>query len=137
MRKTVIGFTCGTFDLFHAGHVSMLNECKRMCDHLVVGIQTDPTIDRPKVKNKPIQSIVEREMLVGGCRWVDSIIIYETEKDLEDILSILPINVRFVGIDHKDGFMTGVEICKKRGIEIVYNRRDHRFSSTELRKRII
>ena len=98
MRKTVIGFTCGTFDLFHAGHVSMLNECKRMCDHLVVGIQTDPTIDRPKVKNKPIQSIVEREMLVGGCKWVDSIIIYETEKDLEDILSILPINVRFVGI---------------------------------------
>jgi glycerol-3-phosphate cytidylyltransferase len=133
MTKT--GFTCGVFDLLHIGHLAMLGECKKRCDYLIVGIQTDPTIDRPE-KDKPIQSIVERQMQVRACKYVDSTIVYETEEDLEDLLSILDINVRFVGVDHKKGFMTGEEICKKRNIEIVYTPRDHGFSSTDLRERI-
>lgn len=133
--KVITGFTCGTFDLFHAGHILMLGECKRSCDYLTVGIQTDPTLDRPD-KNKPVQSIVEREIQVSGCKYVNGIVVYQTEKDLEELLMTLDINVRFVGIDHKDGFMTGEEICKKRGIKIVYNERNHNYSTTSLRERV-
>ncbi len=135
MNKKIVGFSCGSFDLFHGGHVSMLRECKKVCDELIVGIQTDPTIDRSK-KNKPIQSIVERQISVGACRYVDKITVYETEKDLEDLLSILDIDIRIVGADWKGKSFTGKEICAKRGIEIHYNTRDHRFSTSELRERI-
>jgi glycerol-3-phosphate cytidylyltransferase len=131
----MIGFTCGTFDLFHAGHVLMLKECKNVCDYLIVGIQTDPSIDRPE-KNKPIQSIVERQIQVLGCRYVDEIIVYETEKDLETILSALDINIRILGADYKTKKITGVEICEKRDIKMYFNKRDHGFSSTRLRERI-
>ena len=130
-----IGFTCGVFDLFHAGHVLMLQDCRKFCEYLLVGIQTDPSIDRPD-KNKPAQSIIERQIQVNGCRHVNATIVYETEKDLEEILSSLDINVRIVGEDHKNGFMTGAEICKKRGIEIIYNKRDHGYSTSSLRERI-
>ena len=113
----------------------MFEECRKVCDYLIVGIQTDPTIDRPG-KSKPIQSIVERQMQVRACKYVDNTIVYETEEDLEDLLATLDINIRFVGMDHRGGFMTGEEICKKRNIEIVYTSRDHDFSSTDLRERI-
>ena len=129
------GFTCGVFDLFNAGHIIMLRNAKKQCDRLLVGIQTDPTIDRPE-KNKPIQSIFERTIQVRACRYVDEIIVYQTEQDLEDILENLYINIRFIGMDHKDGFKTGVEICKRRNIEEVYSERGGRFSTTELRERI-
>lgn len=131
-----IGITFSTFDLFHAGHVLMLKEAKESCDHLIAGLQTDPTIDRPSVKNKPIQSIVERQIQVEGCKYVDSVVIYESEKDVEDILKSYNINVRILGVEYKDKDFTGKDICKTRGIEIVYNSRDHDWSTTELRKRI-
>lgn len=130
-----IGFTCGAFDLFHAGHVLMLQDCKKRCDYLIVGIQTNPNIDRLN-KSVPVQSIVERQIQVKGCRYVDETIVYETEKDLEEILKALPIDIRIVGIDHKNGFMTGKDICEDRGIEIYYNKRDHDYSTTRLRERI-
>lgn len=133
------GFTCGTFDLLHAGHIAMLREARGACDYLIVGIQTDPSKDRPE-KNKPIQSIVERQMAVESCKWVDETIVYETERDLLDLLSILPIAIRIVGEDHKDAksynTKNRIRICKNRGITIYYNEREHRFSTTELRKRI-
>ena len=131
-----VGFTCGSFDLLNAGHILMLERTKKRCDYLVVGLQTDPTIDRPVEKNKPIQSIVERQIQLLGCRYVNYVYVYETEKDLEDLLDALPINIRFVGLDHKNGFMVGEEICKKRGIEIVYSERGGRWSTSELRERV-
>ena len=131
-----VGITFSTFDLFHAGHVLMLKEAKESCDHLIAAIQTDPTIDRPNSKNKPIQSIVERQIQVEGCKYVDSIVIYETEKDVEDILKSTKINVRIIGVEYKDKSFTGKEICNDKGIEIVYNSRDHDWSTTELRNRI-
>ena len=131
-----IGFTASAFDLFHAGHVLMLAECKKHCDYLIVGLQTDPTIDRPDTKNKPIQSIVERQIQLSACRYVDEIIVYQTEKDLEDILLTFPIDVRILGIEYQDKNFTGKDICEKRGIDIVFNGRDHSFSSSSLRKRV-
>ena len=131
-----IGITFSTFDLLHAGHIAMLAEVKNHCDYLIAGIQTDPTIDRPNTKNKPVQSIVERQIQVSACRFVDEIVVYQTEKDLEDILLTLPIDVRILGIEYADKDFTGRDICKKRGIEIVYNGRDHSFSSSSLRKRV-
>ncbi len=130
-----IGFVAGVFDLFNAGHIIMLSRARKQCDRLIVGIQTDPTIDRP-TKNKPIQSIVERQIEVGACKYVDQIIVYETEKDLEELLETLPINIRFIGMDHKDGFKTGEEICKRRGIQEVYSERGGRYSTSELRERV-
>lgn len=114
----------------------MLEEAKRMCDYLIVAIQTDPTIDRPDTKNKPIQSIVERQIQVKACKYVDEVIVYTTEKDLEDILKTLPINVRILGIEYKDKAFTGKDICLNRGIDFYYNKRDHSFSSTDLRNRV-
>ena len=131
-----VGITFSTFDLFHAGHVAMLSEAKNHCDYLIAAIQTDPTIDRPDSKNPPIQSIVERQIQVSTNRNVDEVVIYQTEKDLEDLLLILPVDVRILGVEYADKEFTGKEICKKRGIEIVYNGRDHSFSSSSLRKRV-
>jgi glycerol-3-phosphate cytidylyltransferase len=131
-----IGITFSTFDLLHAGHVAMLSEAKNHCDYLIAGLQTDPTIDRPDTKNKPVQSIVERQIQLAATRYVDEIVVYQTEKDLEDILLTLPIDVRILGIEYKDKGFTGENICVERGIEIVYNKRDHSFSSSSLRKRI-
>jgi len=130
-----IGFTCSTFDLLHAGHVVMLEEAKRHCDYLIVGLQTDPTIDRPE-KNAPIQSIVERQIQLSAIKYVDEIVIYNTEADLEDLLLTLPINVKVMGEEYKGKDFTGKQICKDRGIKLIYNGRDHSFSSTSLRKRV-
>ncbi len=129
------GFTCSTFDLFHAGHVAMLQEAKSQCDYLIVGLQVDPSIDR-KDKNAPVQSLVERYIQLQGCRYVDEIIPYQNEKELEQILSALPIDVRILGEEYEFKEFTGKAICLNRGIELYYNRRDHSFSSSELRKRV-
>jgi glycerol-3-phosphate cytidylyltransferase len=131
-----IGITFSTFDLLHAGHVAMLAEAKNHCDYLIAGLQTDPTIDRPESKNPPVQSIVERQIQLSACRFVDEVVVYSTEKDLEDILLTLPIDVRILGIEYADKDFTGKEICYARNIEIVYNGRDHSFSSSNLRKRV-
>lgn len=130
------GFTASAFDLFHAGHVVMLEEAKRQCDWLTVAIQVDPSIDRPVNKNKPVQSIIERQIQVSSCRHVDEIVVYNTEKELEDILMTFPIDVRIIGDEYRDKFFTGKDICERRGIEIYYNKRDHFFSSTDLRNRV-
>ena len=130
-----VGFTCSTFDLLHAGHILMLAECKQVCDYLIVGVQSDPTIDRPGVKNKPVQSIVERYVQLSAVKFVDQIIVYNTEKDLEDMLMFLPLSVRIIGEEYKDKDFTGKQICEERGIKIWYNSRNHRFSSSELRQR--
>lgn len=131
-----IGFTCSTFDLLHAGHIAMLKEARELCDKLIVGLQTDPTIDRPDTKNKPIQSIVERYIQLQAVRYVDEIYVYSTEKDLEDLLLILPIDIRILGVEYKDKFFTGKEICSTKGIELYFNKREHSFSTTELRQRV-
>jgi glycerol-3-phosphate cytidylyltransferase len=131
-----IGIVFSSFDLFHAGHVAMLAEAKNHCDYLIAALQTDPTIDRPDTKNPPIQSIVERQIQVSTNRNVDEVVVYQTEKDLEDLLLILPVDVRILGVEYKDKDFTGKDICKSRGIEIVYNGRDHSFSSSSLRKRV-
>jgi glycerol-3-phosphate cytidylyltransferase len=130
-----IGITCSTFDLLHAGHILMLEECKTHCDYLICALQVDPSIDRP-TKNKPIQSLVERFIQLKAVKWVDEIIPYTTEAELEEIFSALPLNVRIIGSDYLGKEFTAKGICNRRGIEIVYNKRDHQFSSTELRKRI-
>jgi len=129
------GFTCSTFDLLHAGHVAMLKEAKTQCDYLIVGLQNDPTLDRA-TKNKPIQSIVERQLQLEGCKYVDEVWIYNTEKDLEDLLLTLPIDIRILGVEYEGKEFTGREICHKRGIELYFNGRDHSFSSSELRQRV-
>jgi len=131
-----IGITFSTFDLFHAGHVAMLAEAKNHCDYLIAALQTNPTIDRPDSKNPPVQSIVERQIQLSTNRNVDEVVVYQTEKDLEDLLLILPIDVRILGVEYRDKDFTGKEICQKRGIEIIYNGRDHSFSSSNLRKRV-
>lgn len=132
-----IGITFSTFDLCHAGHLAMLAEAKNHCDYLIAGLQTDPTIDRPATKNKPVQSILERQIQLSACRYVDEIVVYSTEQDLRDILLILPIDVRILGVEYKDTNFSGIEECRLRGIEIVFNRRDHSFSSSGLRQRIV
>lgn len=129
------GFTCSAFDLLHAGHIDMLRQASEQCDYLIVGLQNDPSFDRP-FKNKPVQSIVERYIQLSACKYVDEIVVYNTEKDLEDLLRLLDINIRIVGIEYKNKELTGRQICAERGIEIFYNTRDHDFSTTELRERI-
>jgi len=130
-----VGFTCSSWDLLHAGHILMLAECKQICDYLIVGVQSDPTVDRPGTKNKPVQSIVERYVQLSAVKFVDEIIVYNTEKDLEDMLMFLPISVRIIGEEYKDKDFTGKQICEDRGIKIWFNSRSHRFSSSELRQR--
>jgi glycerol-3-phosphate cytidylyltransferase len=131
-----IGITFSTFDLLHAGHIAMLSEAKNNCDYLIAGLQTDPTIDRPDTKNKPIQSIVERQIQLSACRYVDEVVTYQTEQDLIDLLLILPLNVRILGTEYEGKQFTGDDACYKRGIKIIFNGRDHSFSSTSLRKRV-
>lgn len=128
-----IGFTCSTFDLFHAGHVMMLEEAKQQCDHLIVGLQTDPTIDRPNTKNKPVQGVFERWAQLKACKFVDQIVPYSTEKELRDILLSFPINVRILGEEYKDKEFTGFDIP----MEFYFNQRRHSFSTSELRQRVI
>ena len=131
----IIGFVASSFDLLHAGHVQMLREAKEQCDYLIVGLQTDPTVDRPK-KNQPVQTVVERYTQLKGVRYVDEIIPYATESDLEDILTMYHIDVRILGEEYRDLDFTGKDICKKRSIQLYFNKRDHRFSSSDLRKRV-
>ena len=130
-----IGFTCSTFDLLHAGHVMMLREAKAQCDYLICGLQVDPTLDRAE-KNAPIQSIVEREAQLAAIKYVDEEIIYCTEADLCDIINMYPIDVRILGEEYRDRDFTGKDECKKRGIQLYFNKRDHRFSTSDLRKRV-
>ena len=131
-----VGFTASTFDLLHAGHVSMLREAKEQCDYLICGLQVDPSVDRPN-KNKPVQTLVERYTQLAGIKYVDEIIPYQTEEDLEDILKMVNIDLRIIGSEYKDKTFTGRATCAARGIEIYFNKRDHRFSTSDLRKRVI
>ena len=126
-----VGFTCSCFDLFHAGHLMMLKEAKTQCDHLIIGLQTDPTIDRPE-KNKPVQSVLERFIQVQACRYVDEIIPYATEKELMDILTSFPIDVRIIGEEYRDKQFTGYQLP----MAVYFNSRQHSFSTTELRQRL-
>ena len=132
-----IGITFSTFDMLHAGHIAMLSESKNHCDYLICGLQTDPTIDRPDTKNKPVQSIVERQIQLAACRYVDEVVVYQTEQDLIDLLLILPLDVRILGVEYSDKEYTGMWEGQQRGIEIVFNQRDHSFSSSSLRKRVV
>jgi glycerol-3-phosphate cytidylyltransferase len=131
-----IGFNCSTFDLFHVGHVSMLREEKRHCDYLIVAIQVDPTTDRPDTKNKPVQSIYERFMQVSACKYVDEVLVYHTEEDLLNILKTIHIDVRFLGEEYKTKDFTGKQWCLDNGIEIHYHKRQHPYSSSNLRHRV-
>lgn len=130
-----VGFTASAFDLLHAGHVQMLREAKEQCDYLICGLQVDPSLDRPS-KNSPIQTIVERYTQLKAVGYVDEIVPYVTEQDLEDILSMYHIDVRILGDEYRDKDFTGKDICRKRDIELYFNRRDHRFSSSDLRRRV-
>lgn len=134
-KSKVIGFTSVVGDMLHAGHVMMLNECKQYCDYLIVGIMADPTIDR-SYKNKPIQSLFERYMQVASHEAVDEVIPLSTEDDLKLAIRSLPINVRFVGEDYMGKYFTAQDDCQKLGIDIIYNKRKHNLSSTELRNRV-
>ena len=131
-----IGITFSTFDLLHAGHIAMLSEAKNHCDYLIVGLQTDPTIDRPETKNSPVQSVVERQIQLSACRYVDEIVVYQTEQDLRDLILILPIDVRILGVEYESSDFTGREEGSNRGIKHIFNSRDHSFSSSSLRKRV-
>lgn len=131
----VIGFTASAFDLLHSGHIAMLREAKTQCDYLICGLQVDPSIDRPE-KNRPVQTVVERYTQLSAVKYVDEIIPYVSEKDLTDILEMYKIDVRILGDEYKDRDFTGRELCDRLGIDLYFNRRNHRFSSSELRKRI-
>jgi glycerol-3-phosphate cytidylyltransferase len=131
-----VGFNCSTFDLFHAGHVTMLKEEKRHCDYLIVAIQVDPTVDRPDTKNKPIMSIYERHACVSACRYVDEVIVYHTEEDLLNIFKTQHIDIRFLGDEYKTKDFTGRQWCLDHGIELFYHERQHPYSSSSLRKRV-
>lgn len=131
-----IGITFSTFDMLHAGHIAMLSEAKNHCDYLIAGLQTDPTIDRPDTKNKPVQSIVERQIQLAACRYVDEVVVYSTEQDLIDLILTLPIDVRILGVEYEDTNFTGRNEGTGRGIHHVFNRRDHSFSSSSLRRRV-
>jgi glycerol-3-phosphate cytidylyltransferase len=136
-RKNLkIGFVASSFDLLHAGHVAMLAESKNHCDYLIAALQSDPTIDRPGTKNKPVQSIVERQIQLASCRYVDEVVVYQTEQDLVDLILILPIDVRVLGVEYIDKEFTGRDECINKGVELVFNSRDHSFSSSSLRKRV-
>lgn len=131
-----VGITFSTFDLLHSGHVQMLREAKEQCDYLICGLQFDPSYDRPE-KNSPVQTVVERYAQLAAVKYVDEIIPYATEKDVEDILEMYHIDVRILGDEYKEKDFTGKDICKKRGIQLYFNKRDHRFSSNGLRKRVV
>ena len=130
-----VGLTASTFDLLHAGHIAMLREAKSQCDYLIAALQVDPSVDR-KEKNKPIQSIVERQTQLSAVKYVDEVIVYCTESDLLDIINMYPIDVRILGEEYRQLDFTGKDECRNRGIELYFNKRDHRFSSSDLRKRV-
>jgi glycerol-3-phosphate cytidylyltransferase len=130
-----VGITFSSFDLFHAGHVKMLEDAKEQCDYLICGLQTDPTLDRPE-KNKPVQSVVERYIQLKGCKYVDEIVPYATEQDLEDILRSFKIDVRVIGDEYASKQFTGRKYCEQKGVTLFYNKREHRFSSSSLRKEV-
>ena len=131
-----IGITFSQFDLLHAGHIAMLAEAKNHCDYLIAGLQTNASIDRPDTKNPPIQSIVERQIQLAACRYVDEVVVYSTEQDLVDLLLILPVDVRILGVEYANTEFTGKSECELRSIDLVFNSRDHSFSSSSLRKRV-
>lgn len=131
----MVGITFSTFDLLHAGHIAMLREAKTQCDYLIACLQVDPSIDRSS-KNSPVQSLVERWTQLQAVKYVDEIIPYQYEYEVEDILQMFNLNVRILGEEYKDKDFTGKDVCKKRGIHLYFNKRDHRFSSSELRKRL-
>ena len=130
-----VGITASTFDLLHAGHIEMLREAKAQCDYLICALQIDPSLDRVD-KNKPVQSIVERYTQLKGIKYVDEIIPYGTEEDLLDLMELYTIDVRILGEEYRDKDFTGRDICRKRDIDIVFNNRDHRFSTSDLRMRV-
>lgn len=130
-----IGITFSQFDLLHAGHIAMLAEAKNHCDYLIAGLQNNASWDRPQ-KNAPIQSLVERQIQLSAVRFVDEILVYNTEKDLEDLLLTLPLDVRILGVEYMHSEFTGRAICEQRKIQLVFNSRDHSFSSTNLRERV-
>ena len=131
-----IGITFSTFDMLHAGHIAMLSEAKNHCDYLIAGLQTDPTIDRPDTKNHPVQSIVERQIQLAACRYVDEVVVYQTEQDLIDLLLILPLDVRILGVEYEHQNFSGRVEGDMRGIQLIFNGRDHSFSSSSLRRRV-
>jgi glycerol-3-phosphate cytidylyltransferase len=131
-----IGFNCSSFDLFHAGHVTMLKMEKEMCDYLKVALQVDPTIDRPGIKNKPTQSVYERYVQLQACKYVDEILVYETEEDLLNLIQTQTIHVRFLSEEYKDRDFTGKQYCIDHGIELFFHLRKHKYSSTEIRNRV-
>lgn len=133
--KKLIGFTASTFDLLHAGHIAMLREAKTQCDYLIVGLQVDPSLDRPE-KNKPVQTLVERYVQIAAVKYVDEIVCYQTEADLVDILEMFHIDVKIMGDEYRNKDFTGKDVCKQRNIRLYFNHRDHRFSSSDLRKRV-
>lgn len=125
------GFTCGAFDILHAGHALMLKECKDHCEYLVVGLQRDPSIDRPN-KNKPVQNYEERDIMVRSIKWIDEVVYYDTEEDLYEMLKQLDIDVRIVGADWQGKNFTGHDLP----IKVVFNSRDHGYSTSSLRERV-
>jgi glycerol-3-phosphate cytidylyltransferase len=131
-----VGIVFSAFDLLHAGHIGMLREARENCDYLIVGLQTDPTIDRPTEKNKPVQTLVERYAQLNALKFVNEIVPYQTEEDVIDILELFQIDVRFLGEEYREKEFTGKDVCRKRGIELHFNKRDHRFSTSGLRKRV-
>ena len=131
MTKRIVGFTCGSFDLIHPGHILMLEECKNVCNYLIVGFQTDPTLDRPE-KNKPIQTVEERLIMLKSIKYVDEIRIYNTEEELYNLLKEIKPDVRIIGADWKDKKYTGYDLP----IKIYFNKRDHEWSTSELRRRV-
>jgi len=131
-----IGIVFSAFDLLHAGHIAMLAEAKNHCDYLIAGLQTDPTIDRPDTKNKPVQTIVERQIQLSSCRFVDEVVVYTTEQDLRDLILILPVDVRILGVEYQSQDFTGRKEGADKGIKTIFNSRDHSFSSSSLRKRV-
>jgi glycerol-3-phosphate cytidylyltransferase len=131
-----VGIVFSQFDILHAGHIAMLSEAKNHCDYLIAGLQNDASWDRPDAKNPPVQSIVERQISLSAVRFVDEIVVYNTEKDLEDILLTLPVDVRILGVEYMEKDFTGRAICERRNIQLVFNGRDHSFSSSSLRKRV-
>lgn len=131
-----VGFTCSTFDLLHAGHIQMLRDAKNHCDYLICGLQVDPSIDRPE-KNSPVQTLVERYTQLKAVSYVDEIIPYQTEEDLKDILELYHLDIRILGDEYRDREFTGKDTCRRRDIQLYFNKRDHRFSSSDLRKRVV
>ena len=131
-----IGFNCSSFDLVHAGHVTMLKMEKELCDYLKVALQVDPSIDRPGIKNKPVQSVYERYIQLQGCKYVDEILVYETEADLLNLIQTQTFHIRFLSEEYRHIEVTGKQYCIDNGVEIYYHLRRHQYSSTEIRNRV-